>query len=410
MAAAERVAERHGSPIARHALARLVSAEGISVAGDWVLNTAASIAVYRETESTVAVSALLGLAAVPTVLIGPFAGATADRHERRRIMVIADMLSAAILALAVGASVVGAQLAAVYVAVFALAVLSAFRRPAAEALRPAVAGDDQIGRANSMLQLASRLAMILGPAFASGLMVAGGLTLVLVVDAVSFVASALLVRGIGYIQTEPGEDETSPFRAALEGLRYATRSSNLRTVIGAIGIIMLLAPVVNAGTLALVKEALGLPESRYGVLLATEGVGAMALATLFTSLGPKLRLLPIGAAALALTGAATVVVGQSRNFETALTGMALMGMGVVGLQICLATYLQKQSPDTYRGRVMGLTSMTASSANIAGFALAGPLVYLLGVRGAFSLAGIIIAAAGLPILGVAMTDQRAPRT
>lgn len=408
MAVAERVVEADESGIAQHALARLIGAEGISVAGDWVLNTAASIAVYRETESTVAVSALLGLAAVPTVLAGPFAGATADRHERRRIMVIADALSAVILMLAIGASAIGAQLAAVYVAVFALAVLSAFRRPAAEALRPVIAGDDQIGRANSMLQLASRLAMILGPAIASGLMVAGGLRLVLAADAITFAASALLVTGVGFVSVA-AEEATSPFRAAFEGLRYASRNGDLRTVIGAIGVIMLLAPVVNAGTLALVKEALGLPENRYGVLLAAEGVGAMALATLFTSLGPKLRLLPIGAGALVLTGASTVLVGQSRNLETALAGMALMGMGVVGLQICLATYLQKQSPDAFRGRVMGLTSMTASSASIVGFALAGPLVYVLGVRGAFSLAGVIIAAAGLPVLGLAMADRRGPR-
>lgn len=408
MAVAERVVETSQGGVARHALARLIGAEGISVAGDWVLNTAASIAVYRETESTVAVSALLGLAAVPTVLVGPFAGATADRHERRRIMVIADTLSAMILVLAIGASVIGAQVAAVFVAVFALAVLSAFRRPAAEALRPVVAGEDQIGRANSMLQLASRLAMILGPAIAAGFMVVGGLTLVLAVDAISFAASALLVAGIGFISIS-AEEATSPFRAALEGLRYASRSSDLRTVIGAIGVIMLLAPVVNAGTLALVKEALGLPENRYGVLLAAEGVGAMALATLFTSLGPKLRLLPIGAGALVLTGASTILVGQARNFETAMAGMALMGMGVVGLQICLATYLQKHSPDAFRGRVMGLTSMTASSASIVGFALAGPLVYVLGVRGAFSLAGVVIAAAGLPVLGLAITDRQARR-
>ena len=410
MAVAERAAEGAATQIGGHALARLIGAEGISVAGDWVLNTAASIAVYRETESTVAVSVLLGLAAAPTVLVGPFAGATADRHERRRIMVVADICSSVILGLAIAVSVAGFELAGIYVSVFALAVLSAFRRPAAEALRPVVAGDDEIGRANSMLQLATRLAMILGPAAASGLMVAGGLRLVLGVDAISFAASALLVLGIGYVATPAEGSRTSPLRAALDGLKYATRASDLRTVIGAIGVIMLLAPVVNAGTLALVKEALGLPESRYGVLLAVEGIGAMALAMLFTSLGPRLRLLPIGATALAVTGAATVLVGQARNFETALAGMAIMGMGVVGLQISLATYLQKQTPDAFRGRVMSLTSMTASSASIVGFALAGPLVYALGVRGAFTLAGAIIATAGLPIAGLVLTRKPAGDT
>src|SRR6187551_286363 len=61
-------------PVPKRAhLARLVLAEGTSVAGDWVLITAASIAVFRKTDSTVAVSLLLALVALPTILLGPIA-------------------------------------------------------------------------------------------------------------------------------------------------------------------------------------------------------------------------------------------------------------------------------------------------------------------------------------------------
>ena len=76
-------------------LINLVVAQGISATGDAFLLTAASIAVYRESGSATAVSLLLGLAALPTVFLGPLAGTFADWYSRRRIMVGVDLASAA---------------------------------------------------------------------------------------------------------------------------------------------------------------------------------------------------------------------------------------------------------------------------------------------------------------------------
>ncbi|MEO9254078.1 MAG: MFS transporter, partial [Tepidiformaceae bacterium] len=170
-------------------LARLVLAEGISVAGDWVLITAASIAVFRHTNSTVAVSILLALVALPTILLGPIAGAMADRFDRRKLMIGADLLTAAVLLIGIAMSALGFTLATVYGAVVVVNVLATFHRPASEALLPAVAGDNNLGRANSMLRTSTRLAMIFGPALGSVFMSTGGFSLVLAADAVSFLVS-----------------------------------------------------------------------------------------------------------------------------------------------------------------------------------------------------------------------------
>jgi len=75
-----------------------------------------------------------------------------------------------------------------------------------------------------------------------------------------------------------------------------------------------------------------------------------------------------------------------------------MGMGVVGLQICFASYLQKETEDEMRGRVMSLVSMVASTAGLIGFALAGPAVYAVGVREAFAGAGVVICLSAVPVL------------
>lgn len=378
----------------------LVGSAGISVAGDWVLLTAAAIVVFRETSSTTAVSILLGLAAVPVVLLGPFAGAVADRYDRRLIMMVADVLNAAALLTCLGIVAAGHVLPGVYLAVGAVATVSTFHRPASEALLPNLVSADGLGRANSTIRLATRLAQIVGPAVAGGLITAGGVRLVLAADAASFLISGGLVLFIAASAAKPAPDGSShsPFRAAAAGIGYARRRANVRTVIFAIGVISLVGPVVNAGTITLVSDELDLPDNRYALLLAIEGAGALVLALAFLALGKRLRVLPAGAGALIVTGVSAVLLGAAPDLWTAGVAMALQGAGVVGMQVGLASYLQRETEDNFRGRVMSLVSMVASFAALVGFAGAGPLVELVGVRQAFGLVGMVIVASSVPVV------------
>ena len=389
-------------------LARVVGAEAISVAGDWVLVTAASIEVYRHTSSTAAVSVLLALAALPVLVLGPFAGAAADRHDRRRIMLWADLACAVVLILALAGADTRLALSAVFFAVGAVSVISAFDRPASEAILPLLAGPDQVGRANSALRLGTRLAMILGPAAGGWLESVGSFRAVLVVDAFTFLGSAILVAGLAARAPADtvGAQAESMFRAALSGARYAARAADIRVIVTAIGLTVLVGQIVNAGTIEFVSSELGEPASRYGVLLAAEGAGAIALAIFFMWVGPKLPLLPVGALALGLTGAATILLGASPNIATAIGSMAFMGIGVVGLQVAFASYLQDRAEDAFRGRVMSFTAMVASGAGFLGLAATGPVVALLGVRVAFTLAGGVIILAALPVVPLAAGMRR----
>lgn len=391
-------------------LINLVVAQGISATGDAFLLTAASIAVYRETDSTTAVSLLLGLAALPTVLLGPLAGTFADWYSRRRIMVGVDFASAAAcIAVLAGVALLPLS-AAVFLAVGVVYSLSTFYRPAAQALLPTLAGPTQLGRANSGLRLATSLANVLGPAAAGLLVDQGGFELVLAIDAATFLVSALLVLAITGVPVRmPDGPRHSAVAEALEGLNYARRNRNIRVVIAAIGVTLLVGTVVNAGTLPLVSKALDLPGSRYGALLAIEGAGAMGLAVVLLYLGPRVRLLSTGAGALIAVGGSTIALGAAPNFAVAAVAIAAQGMSVVALQVAFASYLQQQTADAFRGRVMALTSMVASLASISGFAVAGPLVDSIGVRPAFTLAGALICAVSLPVLSLVWIAARSAR-
>ncbi len=395
----------------RQGLVLLILAQAISVTGDMVLLTAASIAVFRATESATSVSLLLGLAAIPTVLLGPLGGTFADWFPRRRILVGADLLAALACFAAFGLAATASTATTAFVAVAAVASLGAFYRPAAQALLPALASREQLGRANSALRLATSLASIVGPALAAFMIARGGLDFVLVADAASFLVSAGLVLMIVRL---PGQvasgGRRNPLPDAWAGLQYVRSHGRIRTITTAIGVVMLVGTLVNTGTLPLVSRSLQLPESRYGALLAIEGAGAMALAVLFVIIGPGRRLLVTGAFALIGTGATTLLLGSARNFELAAGALLLQGASVVALQVAFSSYLQREAEDAFRGRVMALVGMVASLAQLAGYAVAGPLIEWLGPRSALAISGLAVCAVSVPVVSIAVTMARAERT
>ncbi|MGE3076749.1 MAG: MFS transporter [Dehalococcoidia bacterium] len=389
----------------------LVLAQGVSVTGDMVLLTAASIAVFRATDSATSVSLLLGLAAVPTVVLGPFGGTFADWFPRRTILVGADLLATVACLIALGVSEVSSTAVTAFLAVVSVASLGAFYRPAAQALLPSLATNDQIGRANSALRLATGLASILGPALAAFMVERGGLDFVLVADAGTFLVSAGLVL---FIRNIPPRAETegrrNAFRDAWAGLDYAGKNPRIRTVTAAVGVVMLVGTLVNTGTLPLVSRTLELPESRYGTLLAIEGGGAMALAVIFLTLGPGKRLLVTGAFALIGTGGTTLALGSAQGFGVAAGAILLQGASVVGLQVAFSSYLQQEAEDAFRGRVMSLVGMVASFAQLVGYAVAGPVIEWLGPRTSFVIAGSAVCVVAIPVVAIAFAAARAERS
>ncbi|MCC6958344.1 MAG: MFS transporter [Dehalococcoidia bacterium] len=393
----------------RQGVVNLVAGQAISVSGDLLLLTAASIVVFDRTDSATAVSLLLAIAALPTVVLGPLAGTLADWFPRRRILVVTDLSSAVACGVALLLSRALSVEAAAFVSIAVVSALSAFYRPAAQALLPVLVSEEGLGRANSAIRLASSLAAIAGPAAAAFLTSRGGLELVLLVDAASFVVSAGLALLIQNVPPAAVSTRRNAFRDAWAGLDYARKSRNIRLITTAVGVVLLAGTVVNAGTLPLVVRTLDLPDNRYGALLAIEGAGALALAAFMLTVGPGKRLLVTGSFALLGTGATTILLGGAPTFGVAAAALLLQGASVVAFQVAFASYLQHEAEDAYRGRVMSLVGMVASLAQLAGFAVAGPLIDAIGTRAAFLCAGIAVCAVAVPVVSLAFVSARTAR-
>jgi MFS family permease len=126
-------------------------------------------------------------------------------------------------------------------------------------------------------------------------------------------------------------------------------------------------------------------------------------------LGPGRRLLLTGSFALIGVGGTTVALGGATGFEVAAVAIFGQGASVVALQVAFASYLQREAIDAFRGRVMSLVSMTASVAQLAGYAIAGPMVEWMGVRTAFMVAGAAICLVSVPVVSLAFVAAREER-
>ena len=214
--------------------ARLWWAGLISQAGDWVLLIGLPIYVYILTRSLLATSITFAAGIIPQIMLGSVAGVFVDRWNRKRTLVVANLLLAvALLPLMLVRTPDHVWI--VYIVIFAETCFEQFTLPAQNALLPALVTEEQLVPANALNSLSSNLSRLVGPAL--GGVIAGffGLNGIVVADTISFLLAALVLTGIpaaaakGAISQRPVGD--NPFanlrREWSDGLRVLFASQTL---------------------------------------------------------------------------------------------------------------------------------------------------------------------------------------
>ncbi len=165
----------------------------ISLFGDRLNQIALAVIVYAYTGSAVAVGFVFLAAALPNLLLGPISGTLVDRWDQKQVLVVADLLRAAVVLLIPVAAVTNVVL--VYPLVFTVTSISIFFRPARESIMPRIVRPEDLLTANSANWLAETLADIVGYTLA-GVFVAflgSSVTLAFWLDAATYLISAMLI-------------------------------------------------------------------------------------------------------------------------------------------------------------------------------------------------------------------------
>lgn len=387
--------------------ALLAFGQAISNMGDFVYSTTLLIWVFLLTHSAVAVSGVLIAQYTPVFLLGPIAGVFVDRWNRRRTMIVSDVARgiAALLPLVVP---VAMRLPAIYVSVFIIASFSRFFTPAKSAVLQVIVPNKRQPQAASISQATMALSFIVGPALASPLYFVVGPFVAIIINAVSYIVSALSLSAIRALRealqpsltvTANGKQARSGIRAVMRelgaGFSFVGRTRVLLMVTLLALIAMLGGGALNALDIVFVSRNLHVNGALYGPLAAAGGLGALVGAIVAGLLASKIsprRMLTIS---VFLTGLAILIYSFQTIYIAGLIFNFLAGVPQGGIDVGFGPLLIRTTPRTMMGRVQSVIDTAMFGTSLLSIVLAGFFGQFIPVNVIFAIGGLLILVAGL---------------
>ncbi len=386
----------------------VLGGQGVSALGDAVSFTAMPLLVFGLTGSGLAMGLVGALQTLPDFLLGLPVGALADRWDRRRLMLTADLGRALLTACIPLAYLLGVPvMPVVYLVMFPLNALRVAFMAGWTASVPILVGPTRIGAGSSTVEAVLNLGFIVGPALAGvavGLVGAGP---TIAIDALSFAVSAgsltLVTRSLRSVSSAPRRHLAHEM---LDGVRFLAREHTLRVVLAYYGTTALCTAALIPALTIYVEGELRLGAVIFGLILSAYSVGALigALAGARLMRGSLAPLLLGGAAVtggliilLARVGLPVVLVGSS----------FLAGISQSLVLVSYVTLRASLTPHEFLGRVGSTARIVTLGLQPIGLLVGG--VALQTVGGSTTLLGmgcLTVAAAGLFSLSANMRGAR----
>jgi MFS family permease len=379
----------------RVALARLISLTGTQAAF-----TALLFLLFERTGSSKWVSAALLLTFGTAGILTPLAGSLGDRFDRRRLMIVSELLGAACFAaLAFARTPVPLLLLA-----FLAAVAETPFFPAASAAVPNLVPTGDLAWANSTIAFGSNVGYLLGPALGGVLVAVIGAAAVFLFNAATFVISAFLVASVAgsFSRERTGEENYLGIRA---GIRFMLGHPALRTMTVAFAFFAVSVGSVLVAELPL-ADSFGAGSIGYGLLSTMFGLGALggSLAGRFLTQSNEHRVL-VACSLVTAIGFGSVAVAPA--FWFVLVAMLVGGASDGLVDVAVEVIFQRNSPDAVRSRVIAALEAVFLLGLAGSFLFAGPLIDALGPKAAYALAGAGCVATAVMLLPLRHPSRRA---
>src|SRR5690606_5306844 len=363
----------------------------ISYIGNWMLYISLPLAVYELTESALAVSAMLVANILPSIALGSVAGVFVDRWERKRTMVIINLLLAvSILPLLLVQSADWLWL--IFIVRLVQSTLNQFFTPAEGAMLPQLVDEEFRVPANALNSLNNSLARLIGPALGGVVAAAVGLGGVVLVDVLTYLVAAILLMLIT-VTSKPApspENEVTVSGALakvkaewLDGLRFIQSRPIVRLLFLCIAIMSIGEGVIGTLFVPFVNNVLGGGALEVGWLVSAQAIVSLLGGMVIGGIGMRVkpyRLLAFGAI---LIGVIDFMIFNYYLFiPGVLPGIILfviVGVPVVSFITGYDTLLQASVEDGLRGRVIGAFGTTSSLFALLGTTFAGATGDILGI-------------------------------
>jgi len=386
----------------------VLGGQGVSALGDAVSYTALPLLVLALTGSGVLMGVVGILQTLPDLFLGLVAGAYADRHDRRRMIIYSDFGRAILTALIPVSFWLGLPTMAVILLVTApINVLRVFWLAAWTAAVPSLVGRDLVGRASGISEAFFGFAFIVGPALAGILVGLIGPAPTLAIDAASFMLSVgafILVRRP--LQVDAPSGDVRLVADVLEGVRYVWRHPTLRAIIGFWGAVSIVTSPITVAVIFYMRLDRGFPPEFIGVTLAAFSAGYLVGSLLagYATKGP-VGIVMMGGTALG--GLGLIGFALAKPLIVLFPMAALVGLAEALVLISYLVLRTTIPPDRLLGRVGSTARMVTVGLMPLGYLAGGVLLDV--VRGQATLLLIGAALAIVSAAGALSASLRAAR-
>jgi MFS family permease len=381
------------------AVRRLAVARLISITGGAAAYAALMYTVYERTGSATWLSATLLLTFGVAGVFAPLGGALGDRFDRKRVMVVSDLLGAACFAAMAFVRDPGWLLG---LAFWSAVVEQPFWMASGAAI-PNIAGQERLAWANGLVALGRNTGIMVGPAIGGILVGWLGPGWVFGLNAVTFAVSAVLVVSVR-APFSGDRSDAEEHRGIRAGFAFLARERVLRTIVLAWTALVLGMGFVMVADVPLV-ERFGAGPLGYGLLIGGWGAGSV-----LGSLGGRRlteekepRALFLGMALIAL---ATGAVAVSPWFAPILVMSLLSGFGDAITMVAEQGIQQRRTPDAVRSRVMAASEAVVTVFFAVSLVAAGPVLQALGPQNVYAIGGATALAGSAVLLPVLRGERR----
>jgi MFS family permease len=355
---------------------------------------AASWLVLRLTGSAVDLALLTALTVGPSLLLGGWRGSLADRHERRRVLLVTQSVFTVVgLTFAACAAAGVASVPVIFVLTGLTGITWAIDSPARQVLVLDLVGPARLASAISLYEVVINLSRIIGPAVGGLLLTLSGPTACFLVNALSYLPALAILSHRLPRQPQPGPHQSPGVRA---GLRYAWSVPAIRGCL----VMAACAGVIFSNSVLLPPLAVRvfhLGAGGYSLLLACFGLGALPGALLAAARAATAGMGRVIMLAVA-TSAALAIVAVAPSPWLACAGMAVVGFTSIWFVASANTLVQLRADPALRGRVMGVWTMAMPGLAPVAALLVGLLVDASGARAGFAAVGLALTGSAVAAL------------
>lgn len=359
-------------------------------AQDWIVLTA-----LTDNDAT-ALGITMALQLGPQLFLFPVGGAIADRFDKRRLLIVTQVLMGCAGFLLFGLTIAGViHLGHVYALALALGIIATIDAPVRQAFVSELVGEHLLPNAVSLNSASFNSARLLGPAIAGVLTASLGAGAVFLISGIGFAATVTVLLTLDRARLHPAKAKGAQ-RGIMGGFRYIRTRPDVIVIMVIVGVVATFAVNFNIYTATMARMEFGKDAGAFGLLNSILAVGSLSGA-LVAARREKARLRVVFWCSGGV-GLACLLAGLMPTYGSFAVSLSLLGFMTITMFTTANAYIQTTTPSWYRGRVMSIYAAVLMGGAPIGAPLAGWVANSAGPRAALfvgaasGLVGILIGA------------------